>query len=172
VAQDLSAKIRDIPDFPKPGIVFKDIMPLLADPASFRDTVEALAAFAEPRKPDVIMGAEARGFILGGALAYRLGCGFVAARKPGKLPWETVSAEYELEYGVDSLELHADAIGKGARVLIHDDLLATGGTARAKVNLVEQLGGEVVGVVFVIELAFLNGREKLAGYDVHSLIQY
>jgi len=172
VAQDLSAKIRDIPDFPKPGIVFKDIMPLLADPASFRDTVDALAAFAEPRKPDVIMGAEARGFILGGALAYRLGCGFVAARKPGKLPWETVSAEYELEYGVDSLELHADAIGKGARVLIHDDLLATGGTARAKVNLVEQLGGEVVGVVFVIELAFLNGREKLAGYDVHSLIQY
>ena len=172
MAQDLSAKIRDIPDFPKPGIVFKDIMPLLADPASFRDTVDALAAFAEPRKPDVIMGAEARGFILGGALAYRLGCGFVAARKPGKLPWETVSAEYELEYGVDSLELHADAIGKGARVLIHDDLLATGGTARAKVNLVEQLGGEVVGVVFVIELAFLNGREKLAGYDVHSLIQY
>jgi len=172
VAEDLSAKIRDIPDFPKPGIVFKDIMPLLADGASFRNTVEALAEFAEPRRPDLVMGAEARGFILGGALAYRLGCGFVAARKPGKLPWETVSAEYELEYGVDSLELHADAIKQGARVLIHDDLLATGGTARAKVNLVEQLGGEVIGVVFVIELGFLNGREKLAGYDVHSLIQY
>ncbi|MBA2615855.1 MAG: adenine phosphoribosyltransferase [Actinobacteria bacterium] len=172
MAEDLSAKIRDIPDFPKPGIVFKDIMPLLADGASFRNTVEALAEFAEPRRPDLVMGAEARGFILGGALAYRLGCGFVAARKPGKLPWETVSAEYELEYGVDSLELHADAIKQGARVLIHDDLLATGGTARAKVNLVEQLGGEVIGVVFVIELGFLNGREKLAGYDVHSLIQY
>jgi adenine phosphoribosyltransferase len=172
VANDLGAKIRDIPDFPKPGIVFKDIMPLLADPESFRETVEALAEFAEPRKPDVILGAEARGFILGGALAYKLGCGFVAARKPGKLPWQTVSAEYELEYGVDSLELHSDAITNGSRVLIHDDLLATGGTAKAKVNLVEQLGGEVVGLVFVIELAFLNGREKLEGYDVHSLIQY
>ena len=172
MAVDLKAKIRDIPDFPRPGIVFKDIMPLLADPGAFRDTVEALAEFAEPRRPDVILGAEARGFILGGALAYRLGCGFVAARKPGKLPWETVSAEYQLEYGVDSLELHADAITDGARVLVHDDLLATGGTARAKVNLVEQLGGEVVGLVFVIELAFLEGREKLAPYDVHSLIQY
>jgi adenine phosphoribosyltransferase len=169
---DLKEKIRDIPDFPRPGIVFKDIMPLLADPEAFRGTVEALAAFAEPRKPDVILGAEARGFILGGALAYRLGCGFVAARKPGKLPWETVSAEYELEYGIDSLELHADAITDGARVLIHDDLLATGGTARAKVNLVEQLGGEVVGVAFVIELTFLHGREKLTGYDVQALIQY
>ncbi len=172
MAVDLKSKIRDIPDFPRPGIVFKDIMPLLADPGAFRDTIEALAEFAEPRKPDVILGAEARGFILGGALAYRLGCGFVAARKPGKLPWETVSAEYELEYGVDSLELHADAITNGARVLVHDDLLATGGTARAKVNLVEQLGGEVVGIAFVIELAFLGGREKLAPYDVHSLIQY
>ena len=169
---DLKSKIRDIPDFPREGIVFKDIMPLLADPDAFRDTVDALAEFAEPRRPDVILGAEARGFILGGALAYRLGCGFVAARKRGKLPWETVSAEYELEYGVDSLELHADAIAQGARVLVHDDLLATGGTARAKVNLVEQLGGEVVGIAFVIELTFLNGREKLAGYDVHSLIQY
>jgi adenine phosphoribosyltransferase len=169
---ELRSKIRDIPDFPRQGIVFKDIMPLLADPESLRDTVEALAEFAEPRKPDVILGAEARGFILGGALAYRLGCGFVAARKPGKLPWETVSAEYELEYGVDSLELHSDAITDGARVLVHDDLLATGGTARAKCNLVEQLGGEVVGLAFVIELTFLSGREKLTGYDVHSLIQY
>ena len=169
---DLEARIRDIPDFPKRGIVFKDIMPLLADPESLRDTVERLAEFAEPRKPDLILGAEARGFILGAALAYRLGCGFVAARKPGKLPWRTISAKYALEYGFDALELHADAITSGARVLIHDDLLATGGTARAKVDLVEQLGGTVVGLAFVIELQFLNGREKLAGYDVFSLVQY
>ena len=169
---DLSTKIRDIPDFPKRGIVFKDIMPLLADPESLRETVERLAEFAEPRKPDLILGAEARGFILGAALAYRLGCGFVAARKPGKLPWRTISAKYALEYGFDALELHADAITPGARVLIHDDLLATGGTARAKVDLVEQLGGTVVGLAFVIELEFLEGRKKLAGYDVFSLVQY
>ena len=149
---DLGDKIRDIPDFPKQGIVFKDIMPLLADPEALHETVERLAEFAEPRKPDLILGAEARGFILGAALAYRLGCGFAAARKPGRLPWRTVSAKYELEYGFDVLELHADAIEPGARVLIHDDLLATGGTARAKVDLVEQLGGEVVGLAFVIEL--------------------
>jgi adenine phosphoribosyltransferase len=169
---DLEAKIRDIPDFPKRGIVFKDIMPLLADPEALHDTVEALAEFAEPRKPDVVLGAEARGFILGAALAYRLGCGFVAARKPGKLPWRTISAKYALEYGFDALELHADAIAGGARVLIHDDLLATGGTAKAKIDLVEQLGGTVVGLAFVIELEFLNGREKLDGYDVFSLIKY
>jgi adenine phosphoribosyltransferase len=172
VTVDLAAKIRDIPDFPKRGIVFKDIMPLLADPEALHETVERLAEFAEPRKPDVVLGAEARGFILGAALAYRLGCGFVAARKPGKLPWRTISAKYALEYGFDALELHADAIANGARVLIHDDLLATGGTARAKIDLVEQLGGTVVGLAFVIELEFLNGREKLAGYDVCSLIQY
>jgi adenine phosphoribosyltransferase len=172
VEPDLSSKIRDIPDFPKPGIVFKDIMPLLADPESLRATVGQLAAFAEPRKPDLVMGAEARGFILGGALACKLGCGFVAARKPGKLPWQTVSAKYELEYGFDALELHADAIAEGARVLIHDDLLATGGTAKAKVDLVEQLGGEVVGLAFVIELAFLNGRDRLTGYEIFSLIRY
>ena len=169
---DLASHIRDIPDFPKRGIVFKDIMPLLADPEALRETVDQLAAFAEPRKPDVVLGAEARGFILGAALAYRLGCGFVAARKPGKLPWRTISAKYALEYGFDALELHADAIKPGARVLIHDDLLATGGTARAKVDLVEQLGGTVVGLAFVIELDFLQGREKLAGYDVFSLISY
>ena len=169
---DLKSKIRDIPDFPKAGIVFKDIMPLLADPEALRNTIDKLAEFAEPRRPDLILGAEARGFILGGALAYRLGCGFVAARKPGKLPWSTVSAQYELEYGLDSLELHADAVTDGARVLVHDDLLATGGTAKAKVDLVEQLGGEVVGLAFVIELGFLDGREKLEGYDVFSLITY
>ena len=172
MAVDLASKIRDIPDFPKPGIVFKDIMPLLADPEALRDAVEQLAAYARPREPDLVLGAEARGFILGGALAYELGCGFVAARKPGKLPWDTVSAEYDLEYGTDALELHADAIAKGARVLVHDDLLATGGTARAKCDLVEKLGGEVVGIAFVIELEFLHGRERLEGYDVHSLIRY
>jgi adenine phosphoribosyltransferase len=172
VTVDIAAKIRDIPDFPKQGIVFKDIMPLLADPEALRATVDGLAEFAEPRKPDVVLGAEARGFILGAALAYRLGCGFVAARKPGKLPWRTISAKYALEYGFDALEVHADAISNGARVLVHDDLLATGGTAKAKVDLVEQLGGTVVGLAFVIELEFLAGRDKLAGYDVFSLIQY
>jgi adenine phosphoribosyltransferase len=171
-AIDLKSKIRDVPDFPKEGIVFKDIMPLLADPAAFEQTVDELADWASEREPDIVLGAEARGFITGGALAYKLGCGFVAARKPGKLPWQTVSAQYELEYGVDSLELHADAISEGNRVLIHDDVLATGGTAKAKIDLVEQLGGQVVGVLFVISLDFLNGREKLAGYDVHSLISY
>jgi adenine phosphoribosyltransferase len=169
---DLEALIRDVPDFPKPGIVFKDIMPLLADAEALRDTVDRLAAWAEPRNPDIILGAEARGFITGGALACRLGCGFVAARKPGKLPWRTVSAKYALEYGLDALELHADAIKQGQRVLVHDDVLATGGTARAKCELVEQLGGEVVGVAFIISLEFLNGRDRLTGYDVHSLIQY
>jgi adenine phosphoribosyltransferase len=169
---DLKAKIRDIPDFPQRGIVFKDIMPLLADAEALHETVDSLAGWAEPRQPDLILGAEARGFILGAAMAYKLGCGFVAARKPGKLPWRTVSAKYALEYGFDVLELHADAIRSGARVLIHDDLLATGGTAKAKVDLVEQLGGTVVGLAFVIELEFLNGRERLEGYDVFSLIQY
>ena len=169
---DLREKIRDVPDFPSRGIVFKDIMPLLADREAVHTAVDQLAAWAEPRDPDVILGAEARGFILGGALAYKLGCGFVAARKPGKLPWRTVNAKYALEYGFDALELHADAITGGNRVVIHDDLLATGGTAKAKIDLVEQLGGVVVGLAFVIELEFLHGRDRLAGYDVHSLIQY
>ncbi len=169
---DLASKIRDIPDFPKRGIVFKDIMPLLADAEALHETVEKLAEFAEPRRPDLILGAEARGFILGAALAYRLECGFIPARKPGKLPWRTVSVKYALEYGFDALELHADAITPGTRVIVHDDLLATGGTARAKVDLVEQLGGEVVGLAFVIELEFLHGRERLEGYDVFSLVQY
>ncbi|MDX6534054.1 MAG: adenine phosphoribosyltransferase [Gaiellales bacterium] len=169
---DLRSKIRDIPDFPKPGIVFKDIMPLLADAAALEATVEQLAQWAEPRKVDYVVGAEARGFILGSALAYRLGCGFVAARKPGKLPYLTVGAKYALEYGFDALEMHVDAVPRGARVLVHDDLLATGGTARAKIELVEQLGAEVVGLAFVVELSFLGGRDRLYPYDVHSLIQY
>jgi adenine phosphoribosyltransferase len=169
---DLKAKIRDVPDFPEPGIVFKDIMPLLADPATLQETLELLVEWVEPRKPDVILGAEARGFILGAALACRLGCGFVAARRPGKLPWKTVSATYALEYGENSLELHADAITDGQRVLVHDDVLATGGTAKAICDLASQLGGEIVGVAFVIELDFLEGRKQLEGYDVESLIHY
>ena len=169
---DLKAKIRDVPDFPSPGILFKDVTPLLADPVALRETIDNLAAWAGPRTPQVILGAEARGFIFGGALAYALGCGFVPARKPGKLPWRTVEAEYALEYGTDALQMHADAIEPGARVIVLDDVLATGGTARAKIELVEQLGGVVVGALFVIELTFLNGRERLSGYDVHALLEY
>ena len=169
---DLKSLVRDVPDFPKPGIVFKDIMPLLADAAALNQTVDELAEWAAPREPDIVLGAEARGFITGGALACRLDCGFVAARKPGKLPWRTISAKYALEYGFDVLELHADAIGSGQRVLVHDDVLATGGTAKAKIELVEQLGGVVCGVLFVIALDFLNGRDRLDGYDVHSLMSY
>ncbi len=170
--EDLKAKIRDVPDFPKPGIVFKDIMPLLADADALAATIEQLADWAAPRTPDIVLGAEARGFITGGALACRLGCGFATARKPGKLPWRTVSVKYALEYGLDALELHADAIKPGQRVLIHDDVLATGGTARAQIGLVEQLGGVVAGVLFIIQLDFLKGAEQLNGYDVHSLIHY
>ncbi len=169
---DLSAKIRDVPDFPKPGVVFKDIMPLLSDAEALRDAVERIADWAGPREPDIVLGAEARGYITGGALACRLGCGFVPARKPGKLPWRTVAVKYALEYGFDQLEVHADSIQAGQRVLVHDDVLATGGTAKATVELVEQLGGVVVGLPFIIELAFLNGRERLEGYDVFSLIEY
>jgi adenine phosphoribosyltransferase len=169
---DLAAHIRDIPDFPKPGIMFKDITPLLLDAEALSEAVALLADWGRPLEVDFVVAAEARGFILGAAIARELGAGFVPARKPGKLPHETIAAEYILEYGVDALEMHADALADGARVLLHDDLLATGGTARAKIDLVEQLGGEVVGLAFVIELEFLNGREKLEGYDVFSLIQY
>ncbi|MFO7571797.1 MAG: adenine phosphoribosyltransferase [Gaiellaceae bacterium] len=169
---DLRDRIRDVPDFPTEGVVFKDLMPLIADPAYLAETIRRLAEWAEPRKPDLVLGAEARGFIFGGALAYALGAGFVAARKPGKLPRETVEATYALEYGTDSLQLHRDAVPRDARVVIIDDVLATGGTARAKVELAEELGGNVVGVLFVIELGFLGGRARLAGYDVHSLIAY
>ncbi len=169
---DLAAKIRDVPDFPKPGVVFKDIMPLLSDAEALRETIDRIADWAAPREPDIVLGAEARGYITGGALACRLGCGFVPARKPGKLPWRTVAVKYALEYGFDQLEVHADSIRAGQRVLVHDDVLATGGTAKATVELVEQLGGVVVGLPFIIELAFLNGRERLEGYDVFSLIEY
>jgi adenine phosphoribosyltransferase len=169
---DFEALIRDVPDFPKPGIVFKDIMPMLADGPSLRAIVDELAESARPWQPDLVMGAEARGFMFGAPLAYALGAGFVAARKPGKLPYTTVSAKYALEYGFDALEVHIDAIKPGQRVLICDDLLATGGTSKAKIELVERLGGVVAGLVFAIELDFLNGREQLAGYDMASLIHY
>ncbi len=167
---DLAAYIRDVPDFPSPGIVFKDITPLLADRDALACAIERLAEFARPLRPDFVMGAEARGFILGGALAHKLGCGLAIARKPGKLPRATIRSEYALEYGTDALELHADTIGEGARVLIHDDLLATGGTAQAKIDLVRQVGADVVGLAFIIELAFLNGRERFDDLPVRSLL--
>jgi adenine phosphoribosyltransferase len=168
---ELRDYIRDIPDFPKPGIVFKDLTPMLLDPRAFDHAVTLLADHARPLEVDLIVAAEARGFVFGGALARELGVGFVPARKPGKLPHETISVQYELEYGVDELQLHADAVRGGTRVLIHDDLLATGGTAKAKVDLVERLGGRVVACSFVVELAFLPGRETLAPHDVHALVR-
>jgi adenine phosphoribosyltransferase len=171
MAVDLDALVRDIPDFPKPGIVFKDITPLLASPEGLDVAVTGLADLARDLRVEVVIGAEARGFLLGPAIARELGAGFVLARKPGKLPHDTVRAEYALEYGTDSLELHSDAVSSGARVLVHDDLLATGGTAKALCELVELLDGDVVACAFLIELAFLDGRETLAGYDVRSLLR-
>ncbi len=171
-AERLRPLIRDIPDFPTAGILFKDLTPLMADADALRIAVQELAALAQPLRPDFVVAAEARGFLLGPALALALGAGFVLARKPGKLPYETVSAEYELEYGAGQLELHSDALASGARVLVHDDLLATGGTARALCELVEQLGGEVVGCSFLIELSFLDGRRRLEGRHVHALLEY
>jgi adenine phosphoribosyltransferase len=164
--------IRDIPDFPKPGIMFKDITTLLLRPEALDAAIRGLADWARPRDVDLVIAAEARGFILGGALAHELGAGFVPARKPGKLPHEVISAEYILEYGIDALEVHADALAGGARVLIHDDLLATGGTARALVDLAEQLGATVVGCAFLVELGFLGGRERLGDVDVFTLVAY
>jgi adenine phosphoribosyltransferase len=171
-AESLRALIRAIPDFPQPGIGFKDITPLLADPAALRESVGLLAAHARPLQVDCVVAAEARGFLLGPALALELGAGFVLARKPGKLPHETVSAEYALEYGQGRLEMHSDPTQHGRRVLVHDDLLATGGTARALCELVERLGGQIVGCSFLIELAFLGGRERLAPYPAHALLSY
>jgi adenine phosphoribosyltransferase len=168
----LADYIRDIPDYPKPGIVFKDITPLFLDPGALRETVDALAAYARERGTEYVVSAEARGFVLGAAVAVEVGAGFILARKPGKLPREVASMEYALEYGVDALEVHADAIRDGSRVLVLDDLLATGGTASALCGLVERAGGTVAGCAFVIELAFLGGREQLEDYDVHSLISY
>ena len=169
---DLRVHIRDIPDFPKAGIMFKDITPLLLNPAAFSYAVDQIATYARRREVELVAAAEARGFILGGAVAERIGVGFIPARKPGKLPWDTHSVEYALEYGVDALEMHRDAIAGGARVLVHDDLIATGGTAAALCRLIEQAGGEVAGCAFVVELGFLGGRAELAGRDVHSLVVY
>ncbi len=168
----LKSLIREVPDFPKPGINFYDITTLLKNPAGLRYTVDALAAEFEGERVDAVLGVEARGFIFAPALAYHLEAGFVPVRKPRKLPAECASISYDLEYGQDTLEIHRDAVGNGHRVIIADDLLATGGTAKAVVDLVEKLGGKVVGLVFVVELEFLTGRAKLEGYDVRSLIKY
>jgi adenine phosphoribosyltransferase len=164
--------IRDIPDFPKPGIVFKDITPLLANGALFAETIDLLGERYHSQRVDTVLGIESRGFIIGAALAYKLGAGFSVVRKPGKLPFETHSASYALEYGVDTLEIHIDAISSDARVVIADDLIATGGTAAATAELVTKLGGTVVECAFVIELSFLKGRDKLKPYGVYSLLQY
>jgi adenine phosphoribosyltransferase len=169
---NLRSYVRDIPNFPSPGILFRDITPLLLDPLALDAAVARLTQYARDLDIEIVVAAEARGFILGGALARGLRAGFVPARKPGKLPHETVSAAYTLEYGVNALEMHADAFAGGTRVLIHDDLLATGGTARALAELVGRLGGEVTACVFLAELEALGGREQLEGYQVHSLIQY
>jgi len=169
---DLKGFVRDIPDFPRPGIVFKDITPLLLDATALDQAVSELAALARPLSVDLVVAAEARGFILGAALARELGVGFVPARKPGKLPSETVSAEYVLEYGIDALEMHADALAGGIRVLVHDDLLATGGTAAAVCKLVEELGAVVAGCAFLVELSFLDGRARLAPHEVLTVIEY
>ena len=168
----LKSLIREVPDFPKPGINFYDITTLLKHPSGFRNTINLLADEFRGVPVDTVIGIEARGFIFAPALAYHLGAGFVPVRKPNKLPAERVSISYDLEYGQDTLEIHRDAVGDGHRVLIADDLLATGGTAKAVCKLVESLGGIVVGLAFVVELEFLPGREKLAGYDVRSLIKY
>ena len=172
MTSDLAAKIRDVPDFPKPGILFKDITTLLKDGPAFRGAIDGMLARIEGRTVDVVVGMESRGFIFGAPIAYKLGVGFVPVRKLGKLPSDTVSVEYELEYGSATLEMHADAIAPGARVLIVDDLLATGGTVAGTIELVKQLRGEIVALAFLVELTFLKGRERLAGYDVITLVQY
>ena len=169
---DLASTIRSVPDFPVEGILFYDITTLLKDPAAFKESIDQLVARYKDVGVDVVVGVESRGFIFGTPLAYQLGVGFVPVRKPGKLPAETTSESYTLEYGTNTIEIHVDAIEPGQKVLIVDDLLATGGTAKASCNLVEKLGGQVAGVAFVIELNFLHGRDMLQGYDVFSLLQY
>ncbi|MBN1639536.1 MAG: adenine phosphoribosyltransferase [Ignavibacteriales bacterium] len=164
--------IRDVPNFPKQGIIFKDITTLLKSPEGLKNALNELLELAKDKGITKVVGIESRGFILGGALADKLGVGFVPIRKPGKLPAETISESYTLEYGTDSIEIHKDAIEKGDKVLLHDDLLATGGTMEAACRLVEKLGGEVVQITFLIELSFLNGREKLKKYEVKSLITF
>lgn len=168
----IRAAIRDIPNFPKPGIVFKDITPLLYNGALFARTIDILAERYREQKIDTVLGIESRGFIVGAALAYKLGAGFCIVRKPGKLPYETHSASYDLEYGTDTLEIHVDALPANARVVIADDLIATGGTAAATAQLVSRLGAHVIECAFVIELAFLKGRDKLKPHNVFSILQY
>ena len=168
----LKSLIREVPDFPKPGINFYDITTFLKHPEGFRRVIDGLAEEFEGQQVDTVIGIEARGFIFAPAMAYQLGAGFVPARKPGKLPSECATVSYDLEYGQDALQMHRDAVGQGHRVVIADDLLATGGTAAAVVRLVEELGGTVVGLAFVVELEFLPGRQKLQGYDVRSLLKY
>jgi adenine phosphoribosyltransferase len=170
--ETLKTKIRHVPDFPKPGILFYDITTLLNDPEGFRDTVAALSAPYRSKAIDQVVGIESRGFILGAAVANALGAGFVPIRKPGKLPARCFREDYALEYGTDGLEIHEDAVRAGQRVLLIDDVLATGGTARAASGLVRRIGGDLVGLSFLIELNFLNGRDKLAGEEVYSVLQY
>ena len=167
----LESFIRDVPDFPKPGILFKDITPLIRHPRAFKEAVDRIADHYRDSRPDVVVAIESRGFIFGAPIACQLDAGLVPVRKAGKLPTKSISESYTLEYGTNTLEMHADAIEPGQRVLVIDDLLATGGSARAAVNLVERLGGQVMGVAFVIELDFLHGRDKLKGYPVLSLIR-
>lgn len=169
---DLKQKIRNIPDFPKKGVVFRDITTLLGDAEAFKYSVDRMVEYWRGKKIDAVLGAEARGFIFGAVIAYKLGVGFIPVRKPGKLPYKTCQASYDLEYGKNILQMHIDAIKKGDKILIVDDLVATGGTAKAKVELVEKMGGEVVGFCFLIELEFLNPRKILKDYDIFSLIKY
>ena len=169
---DLNKLIRDVPDFPKKGILFKDITTLLEDPKGFKESIDLMVEKYKGQKIDKIVGIESRGFIFGGALAYQLGCGFVPVRKPGKLPYKSIKEDYALEYGTNTLEIHIDAIKAGEKVVIIDDLLATGGTAKAAANLVEKLEGDIVSIDFLVELEFLKGRDKLPGYSVHSYLKY
>ncbi len=171
-AFDIDGAIRRIPGHPHPGILFYDLMPLFQSPRGLTACVDRMAAWGRERQPELVLAAEARGLVLGGALAQALGVGVAAARKAGRLPWETIGESYELEYGTDSMEVHRDAVRPRQKVLVHDDLLATGGTALAMCRLVERLGGVVVGLAFVVELTFLPGRERLRGYDVLSLVTY
>lgn len=172
--ETLRSRIRSIPDYPKPGVVFRDITTLLQDPVGFRDTVELLVWPFARNQVDKVVGIEARGFIVGGAVAHQLRAGFVPARKMGKLPWETVSQDYELEYGADAIQIHTDCIAPGERVLLVDDLIATGGSAEAALKLIEKVGGEIVGATFVIDLPDLGGMERLRadGYQVSSLVSF
>jgi adenine phosphoribosyltransferase len=169
---ELRRYVRDIADFPRAGIVFKDITPLLLDPDASRAALDGLVEAARERAPELVVGIEARGLIFGAGIAHALGIGFAPVRKPGKFPSDVISVAYELEYGTDALELHSDAVAEGTRVLIHDDLIATGGTAAATVEAVESLGGRVVGCSFLIELSFLGGRERLGGHPVDALLRY